>query len=149
MGKKHLNSLNSESLEVGLKIQKGKTKYTRDHVGSEDLLIDQEKIVKVTEFKYLRQTTHPKDTTKKKSMPGSWQPGTVLESKNKEILQHRQLPVSLNNKKVMDECVFPAMTYGCQTWSLNKQTEDCSKSDGQGNVISKATRQNTMLRDQE
>ena len=24
-------------------------------------------------------------------------------------------------KKVMDQCVFPTMTYGFQTWSLNKQ----------------------------
>ena len=24
-------------------------------------------------------------------------------------------------KKVMDQCILPTMTYGCQTWSLNKQ----------------------------
>ena len=24
-------------------------------------------------------------------------------------------------KKVMDQCVLPTMTYGCQTWSLHKQ----------------------------
>ena len=50
---KHLNSLNSESLEVGLKIHKGKTKYMTNHADSEDILIDQQKIEKVTEFKYL------------------------------------------------------------------------------------------------
>ena len=31
MGKKHLNSLNSESLKVGLEIHKGKTKYMTNH----------------------------------------------------------------------------------------------------------------------
>ena len=31
---------------------------------SEDILIDQQKIEKVTEFKYLGQTAHLKDTTK-------------------------------------------------------------------------------------
>ena len=61
---KHLNSLNSESLKVGLKIHKGKTKYMTNHGDSEDLLIDQQKIEKVTEFKYLGQTTHLKDTAK-------------------------------------------------------------------------------------
>ena len=62
---KHLNNLNSESLKVGLKIHKGKTKYMTNHADSEDILIDQPKIEKVTEFKYLGQTTHLKDTTKK------------------------------------------------------------------------------------
>ena len=41
--------------------------------------------------------------------------------KNKEILQDKQLPISLK-KQVMDQCILPTMTYGCQTWSLNKQT---------------------------
>ena len=53
---KHLNSLNSESLKVGLKIHKGKIMYMTNHANSEDVLIDQQKIEKVTEFKYLRQT---------------------------------------------------------------------------------------------
>ena len=57
---KHLNNLNSESLKVGLKIHKGKTKYMTNHADSEDILIDQQKIEKVTEFKYLGQTTHLK-----------------------------------------------------------------------------------------
>ena len=61
---KHLNNLNSESLKVGLKIHKGKTKYMTNHADSEDILIDQQKIEKVTEIKYLGQTTHLKDTTK-------------------------------------------------------------------------------------
>ena len=40
---KRLNSLNSESLKVGTKIHKGKTKYMTNHADSEDILIDQEK----------------------------------------------------------------------------------------------------------
>ena len=35
---KHLNNLNSESLKVGLKIHKGKTKYMTKHADSEDIL---------------------------------------------------------------------------------------------------------------
>ena len=39
----------------------------------------------------------------------------------KEILQDKQLPISLK-KQVVDQCILPTMTYGCKTWSLNKQT---------------------------
>ena len=43
---KHLNNLNSESLKVGLKIHKGKTKYMTNHADSEDILIGQQKLKK-------------------------------------------------------------------------------------------------------
>ena len=43
---KHLNSVNSESLKVGLQIHKGKTKYTTIRADSEGILIDQEKLKK-------------------------------------------------------------------------------------------------------
>ena len=56
--KTHLNSLNFESLKVGLKIHKGKTKYMTNHADGENILIDQQKKGKVTEFKYLGQNTH-------------------------------------------------------------------------------------------
>ena len=116
---KHLNNLNSESLKVGLKIHKGKTKYMTNHAHSEDILIDQQKIGKVTEFKYLGHTTHLKDTTKEEiyaRIRAAWS----CFGKSKEILQDKQLPISLK-KQVMDQCILPTMTYGCQTWSLNKQ----------------------------
>ena len=61
---KHLNSLNSESLKVGLKMHKGKTKYMTKHTDNEEILIDQQKIEKVTNIKYFGQNTHLKDTTK-------------------------------------------------------------------------------------
>ena len=76
-------------------------------------------------------------------MPESEQRGAVLE-KNKEILQDKQLPISLKKKQVMDQCILPIMTYGCQTWSLNKQltnkTENRSESNGKENVRPKAKR---------
>ena len=38
---KHLNSLNSESLKIGLNMHKGKTKYTTNRADSEEILRDQ------------------------------------------------------------------------------------------------------------
>ena len=52
-------------------------------------------------------------------MPESEQHGAVLE-KTRKYSQDKQLPISLK-KQVMDQCILPTMTYGCQTWSLNKQ----------------------------
>ena len=97
---------------TGSKIHKGKTKYMTNHADSEDILIDQQKIEKVTEFKYLGQTTHLKDTTKEEiyaRIRAVWS----CFGKNKEILQDKQLPISFK-KQVMDQCILPTTTYGCQ-----------------------------------
>ena len=80
---KHMNNLNSESLKVGLKIHKGKTKYMTNYADSEDILIGQQKIEKVTEFKYLGQPHTLKTPLKKKYMPESEQRGAVLEKTRK------------------------------------------------------------------
>ena len=74
----------------------------------------------MTEFKYLGQNTHLKDTTKEE-IYARIRAARSCFGKNKEILKVRQLPISLK-KQVMHQCVLPTMTYGCQTWSLNKQT---------------------------
>ena len=76
----------------------------------------------MTEFKYLWKTTHLKDTTKeKKSMPGSEQPGAILE-KNKEIFQDWQLlKLLLLKTQVMDQCVLPTMT--TDLWLSNMVTQ--------------------------
>ena len=70
----------------------------------------------MTEFKYLGQTTHLKDTTKEEiyaRIRAAWSCfGT--KKNNKEILQDKQLPISLK-KQVMDQCILPTMTYCCQT----------------------------------
>ena len=56
---KHMNNLNSESMKVGLKIHKGKTKYMTNCADSEDILIGQQKIEKVTEIKIPRTNHTP------------------------------------------------------------------------------------------
>ena len=42
----HLNSLNSESLKVGLRTHKGESKYMTNHADNEDILADQGKMKK-------------------------------------------------------------------------------------------------------
>ena len=45
--------------------------------------------------------------------------GWSVFGKYREIFLDRHLPISLK-RKVYNQCVLPAMTYGCQTWSLTK-----------------------------
>ena len=72
-----------------------------NHADREDILIDQQKIEKVTEFKYLRQTTHLKSPLKKKYMPESEQRGVVLEKKTTTRRKYSRInnsPFHLKNK---------------------------------------------------
>ena len=76
----HLNTLNSESLKVGLKTHKRKTKYTTNYIAnSEDILIDPEE---------LKQWQNPDNSDKPHTskilqnntfMSGSEQRGAALE----------------------------------------------------------------------
>ena len=45
--------------------------------------------------------------------------GWRVFGKYREIFLDRHLPMSLK-RKVFNQCVLPAMTYGYQTWSLTK-----------------------------
>ena len=75
----------------------------------------------MTEFKYLGQTTHLKDTTKEKiyaRIRAAWS----CFGKNKEILQDKQLPISPKKKKTSN---VPMYLANHDLWlpniSLNKQ----------------------------
>jgi hypothetical protein len=41
---------------------------------------------------------------------------------NRDILKSK-MPLCLK-KKIYNQCVIPAMTYGCETWKLTKHTEN-------------------------
>ena len=118
---KHLNSLDSESLKVGLKIHKEKAKYMTNHADSEDMPIDQEQTEKVTAFKYLGQTTHLKDTTKEEIYARMKAAAGSCFRKNKKILQDRQLPFH-SKKQVMDQprVLFPL---SLDVWLLGQGKE--------------------------
>ena len=85
-----------------------------NHEDSEDILTDQEKIEKVTEFfKYFGQTTHLNDTAKEDIDVWARAAWNCYG-------QNKKLPHFTQNS-VMDRCVLPTMTYGCLTWALNRQ----------------------------
>ena len=94
---KHLNNLNSESLKVGLKIHKGKTKYMTNHVDSEDILIDSKKLKKWQNSNTWDKPHTLKTPLKKKYMPESEQRGAVLEETRK-YSRINNSPFHLKNK---------------------------------------------------
>ena len=75
-------------------------------------------IEEVTNYKYLGQTTAVENRTKQE-VSIRIKSGQSVFGKYREILLDRHLPMSLK-RKVFNQCVFPAMTCGCQTWSLTK-----------------------------
>ena len=80
-----------------------------NHADSEEILTDQQKMEKVTECKYFGQNTHPKDTTKEEiyaRIRAAWSCfGRKKKKKPKEILQDRQLHISLKKKSNGPVCL--------------------------------------------
>ena len=82
---------------IKLKVHKGKTKYMTNYADSEDILIGQQKIEKVSDFKYLGQTTHLKDTTKEEiyvRMRAAWS----CFGKKRKYFRINNSPFHLKNK---------------------------------------------------
>ena len=63
-----LNDLNTESKKVGLKMHKGKTKYMTNYQTDETIVIENEIIEKVDQYKHLGQTVKLEDHTRDETM---------------------------------------------------------------------------------
>ena len=113
-----LITVNEESLKIGLKIHKGKTKLMTNIDTTDNIQINGTEIETVTDYKYLGQTIAMENSTKQEvsiRIKAGW---TVL-GKYREIFLDKHLLMSLK-RKVFNQCVLPVMIYGCQTWSLTK-----------------------------
>ena len=113
-----LITVNEESLKIGLKIHKGKTKFMTNTNTTDNIQINGTDIEKVTNYNYMGQTIAMKNSTKQE-VSIRIKAGWTVFGKYREIFLDRHLPMSLK-RKVFNQCVLPAMTYGCQTWSLTK-----------------------------
>ena len=115
-----LNEINQEGNKVGMKIHRGKTKYMTNNENANNATIAGEEIEKVTHYKYLGQTMYMKEATNAK-IDERIRAGWNSFGKHKEILQNKEIPTNLK-KRVFDQCILPTLTYGCQTWKINKGT---------------------------
>ena len=111
-----LTTVNEESLKIGLKIHKGKTKFMTNIDTIDNIQINGTETV--ANYKYLGQTIVMENGTEQE-VSIRIKAGWSVFGMYREIFLDRHLPVSLK-RMVFNQCVLPAMTYGCQTWSLTK-----------------------------
>ena len=108
-----LNTLTEERLKIGLKIHKGKTKFMTNIDTTDNIQINGSKTEKMTNYKYLGQTTAMENRAKQevsiRIKPGWSVLGWSVLGKNREIFLDRHLPMSLK-RKVFNQCVLSAMT---------------------------------------
>uniref|UniRef100_A0A914QT94 Reverse transcriptase domain-containing protein n=1 Tax=Panagrolaimus davidi TaxID=227884 RepID=A0A914QT94_9BILA len=120
-----LDQVAEKCREVGLHINVDKTKWmsnVRDP--NEIILLNDEEVEKVNEFIYLGQIV------KWPSQPGRFNKeisrricsGWNAFNKAKKLLISRRIPAYLK-RKYFNQCIFPAMLYGCETWCLTKTEE--------------------------
>ena len=103
-----LNMINDESKKIGLKIHRGKTKYMTNFNTNKKIILENTEIEKV----------EMKDKTLKevqKRIRAGWS----AFGKYKFIFTNKEMPISLK-RKTFNACIIPAMTYGCETWTLTK-----------------------------
>ena len=99
-----LNTVNEESLKIGLKIHKGKTKFMTNIDTTYNIKINGAEIEKVT-ILYIWDKQQQWKTTKQ-GVSIRIQTGCRVFGKYREIFLDRHLPVSLKTK-AFNQCVLP------------------------------------------
>ena len=102
--------MNEESVKIGLKIHKGKNNFMTNTDTTDIIQIDRTEVEKVTNYKYLRQKIAVENRTRQEVLI-RMKAGRSVLGQCKEIFLDLHLPVSLK-RKVFNQCVLPAVTYG-------------------------------------
>ena len=116
-----MEDINRESLKVGLKMNRKKTKIMFNNiVRPQQIKIEDEVIEAVDEYIYLGQAikANPDHSREIKRRIGM---GWSAFGKQSSIMKSN-LPLSLK-RKVYNQCVLPVIIYGSETWSITKHLE--------------------------
>ena len=129
-----LQDVHDTSKPVGLKMHVRKTKVIcTKHVNKDDVIVDGKTIEEVDSYVYLGQMVtkdHDQVLGLKRRIGQGWSAFCNLDN----IIRDKNVPMRLK-RKTFNDCIFPVMTYGCETWSLSKhptcETGHNSKEDGE------------------
>ena len=117
-----LNEINSESKKLGMKMNMKKTKVMyNEYVNRKPVQIGTEEVEGVTEYVYLGQLVkmeNDKTDEIRRRIAAGWE----AFAKYRDILKSK-MPMCLK-RKVYNQCIQPAMIYGCQTWAVTKRMQD-------------------------
>ena len=117
-----LNQLSDESKVLGLKMNMKKTKVMFNKYITENIIqVNSERVEQVEEYVYLGQlVTMESDKTSeiKRRIAAAW--GAF--GKYRDIMKSN-IPMCLK-RKVYNQCVQAALTYGCQTWAVTKRMQE-------------------------
>ena len=116
-----MNDLNAESNKVGLKINMKKTKVMFNSFTEEQkIMTGNTEIEKVDHYIYLgqqmRMDHNQMDEVKRRTRAGWHAFGNLND------IMRSKMPICLK-RKVFNQCVLPAMTYGSETWAVTKKME--------------------------
>ena len=116
-----VNELNRESLKVGLKMNKKKTKVMFNSLVQEERIEIQDEVLEsVNEYIYLGQLVNS-NTSFETEIKRRIRLGWSAFGRQNNILRS-SLPLCLK-RKVFNQCILPVMTYGSETWTLTKSLE--------------------------
>ena len=119
-----LVSLNDEGKKDGMKINKTKTKifynvHARRNRQNSGIIVDGEELDVVEQYVYLGQLVTA-DNNQSKEIARRIGQGWASFGRYNIILRDTKIPVCLK-RKIMDNIITPAMTYGAETWSLTNK----------------------------
>ena len=117
-----LNELDAESRKRGLKINMDKTKIVKnDLVAPRIVKIQDKEIEEVDNYIYLGQRISLLDKNMQKEISRRIQCGWKVFNDNKFLLKS-EIPITLK-RKLFNQCILPAMTYACETWTMTKSMQ--------------------------
>ena len=116
-----LSELSTESRVLGLKMNMKKTKLMfNEYINKRIVQIHNDVVERVEEYVYLGQlvTMQSNKSDDIKRIAAAW--GTF--DKYRDIMKSK-VPMCLK-RKVYNQCVQAALTYGCQTWAVTKRMQE-------------------------
>ena len=116
------DDLTSACATIGLTVNVTKTKWISTENQRQPLFINGEPVELVSSFIYLGQLINwPRDHGREvgRRLAAGW----AAFRKNKAFFTAPRVPMRLK-RRLFNQCVLPAMIYGCECWALTKAAED-------------------------